>query len=135
MACAWQGWATASMPATSWNGKTRAAGRTTGSAAANRPGILDWTPTSKRSKPAASPSHRSTSISRITNRSRGSNRSRGYLATTRNDSPQQPDFAHLRAGMVQRYVAEKGIKDERILQAMREVPRHLFVPTLVAEKA
>jgi protein-L-isoaspartate(D-aspartate) O-methyltransferase len=57
------------------------------------------------------------------------------LATTRKDSPRQPDFAHLRAAMVQRHVAERGIKDERILQAMRDVPRHLFVPTLVAEKA
>jgi protein-L-isoaspartate(D-aspartate) O-methyltransferase len=37
--------------------------------------------------------------------------------------------------MVQQYVADRGIKDERILQAMREVPRHLFVPTLVAAKA
>jgi protein-L-isoaspartate(D-aspartate) O-methyltransferase len=37
--------------------------------------------------------------------------------------------------MVQQYVASKGIKDERILQAMREVPRHLFVPTLVATQA
>jgi protein-L-isoaspartate(D-aspartate) O-methyltransferase len=37
--------------------------------------------------------------------------------------------------MVQDYVAKRGIKDERILQAMREVPRHLFVPTLVAAKA
>jgi len=46
-----------------------------------------------------------------------------------------PDFAHLREAMVQRHVAERGIKDERILQAMREVPRHLFVPTLVAAKA
>ena len=36
---------------------------------------------------------------------------------------------------MQRHVAERGIKDERILQAMREVPRHLFVPTLVAAKA
>ena len=57
------------------------------------------------------------------------------MATTRKDSPRQPDFAHLRAAMVQRHVAERGIKDERILQAMRDVPRHLFVPTLVAEKA
>jgi protein-L-isoaspartate(D-aspartate) O-methyltransferase len=57
------------------------------------------------------------------------------LATQRKDSPQQPDFAHLRARMVQDYVADRGIKDERILQAMREVPRHLFVPTLVAAKA
>jgi len=37
--------------------------------------------------------------------------------------------------MVQDYVAGRGIKDERILQAMRDVPRHLFVPTLVAAKA
>ena len=37
--------------------------------------------------------------------------------------------------MVQEYVAGRGIKDERILQAMRDVPRHLFVPTLVAAKA
>jgi len=37
--------------------------------------------------------------------------------------------------MVQQFVADRGIKDERILQAMREVPRHLFVPTLVAAKA
>jgi protein-L-isoaspartate(D-aspartate) O-methyltransferase len=46
-----------------------------------------------------------------------------------------PDFAHLRARMVEEYVAGRGIKDERILQAMREVPRHLFVPTLVGAKA
>jgi protein-L-isoaspartate(D-aspartate) O-methyltransferase len=57
------------------------------------------------------------------------------LATTRKDNPQQPDFAHLRARMVQEHVAKRGIKDERVLQAMREVPRHLFVPTLVAAQA
>lgn len=45
------------------------------------------------------------------------------------------DQAHLRALMVERYVAARGIGDERILAAMREVPRHLFVPTLVAAKA
>jgi protein-L-isoaspartate(D-aspartate) O-methyltransferase len=37
--------------------------------------------------------------------------------------------------MVQEHVARRGIKDERILQAMREIPRHLFVPTLVATQA
>lgn len=57
------------------------------------------------------------------------------MATTRKDNPQQPDFAHLRARMVQEHVAKRGIKDERVLQAMREVPRHLFVPTLVAAQA
>lgn len=37
--------------------------------------------------------------------------------------------------MVERYVAARGITDPRILQAMRDVPRHRFVPQLVAEKA
>ena len=37
--------------------------------------------------------------------------------------------------MVDRHVAARGISDARILQAMREVPRHLFVPTVVASKA
>src|SRR5947207_421275 len=37
--------------------------------------------------------------------------------------------------MVDRHVAARGITDPRVLQAMREVPRHLFVPTLVAAKA
>jgi protein-L-isoaspartate(D-aspartate) O-methyltransferase len=37
--------------------------------------------------------------------------------------------------MVERYVAARGITDPRILQAMRDVPRHRFVPPLVAEKA
>jgi protein-L-isoaspartate(D-aspartate) O-methyltransferase len=45
------------------------------------------------------------------------------------------DFAHLRELMVDRHVAARGIKDERVLQAMREVPRHLFVPALVTTKA
>jgi protein-L-isoaspartate(D-aspartate) O-methyltransferase len=45
------------------------------------------------------------------------------------------DYAHLRALMVDRHVAARGIRDERILQAMREVPRHLFVPSVVASKA
>ena len=37
--------------------------------------------------------------------------------------------------MVDRHIAARGIKDPRILQAMREVPRHLFVPATVASKA
>ncbi len=37
--------------------------------------------------------------------------------------------------MVDRYVAARGITDERILQAMRDVPRHRFVPQVVAAKA
>jgi protein-L-isoaspartate(D-aspartate) O-methyltransferase len=45
------------------------------------------------------------------------------------------EYAHLRTLMVDRYVAARGVRDERILQAMREVPRHLFVPAVVAAKA
>ncbi|HYU25624.1 MAG TPA: protein-L-isoaspartate(D-aspartate) O-methyltransferase [Thermoanaerobaculia bacterium] len=45
-----------------------------------------------------------------------------------------PDFTHLRAGMVDA-VRKRGIRDERVLQAMRDVPRHLFVPAVVAAKA
>jgi protein-L-isoaspartate(D-aspartate) O-methyltransferase len=45
------------------------------------------------------------------------------------------DFAHQRALMVERHVAARGVRDERVLQAMRDVPRHLFVPSVVAAKA
>lgn len=45
------------------------------------------------------------------------------------------DFAHLRALMVDRHIAARGISDARILKAMREVPRHLFVSPVVASKA
>ena len=37
--------------------------------------------------------------------------------------------------MVDRYVAARGISNPRVLQAMREVPRHLFVPATVVAKA
>jgi len=37
--------------------------------------------------------------------------------------------------MVERHIAARGIADPKILQAMREVPRHLFVAPVVASKA
>jgi len=45
------------------------------------------------------------------------------------------DYAHQRALMVERHVKARGIGDERLLQAMRDVPRHLFVPSVVASQA
>jgi protein-L-isoaspartate(D-aspartate) O-methyltransferase len=45
------------------------------------------------------------------------------------------ELAHQRLLMVERHVASRGIRDQRVLQAMREVPRHLFVPSVVAAKA
>jgi protein-L-isoaspartate(D-aspartate) O-methyltransferase len=54
------------------------------------------------------------------------------LATSR---AEERELSHLRALMVERYVAARGVRDERVLQAMREVPRHLFVPSMVTAKA
>ena len=52
----------------------------------------------------------------------------------RSSSP-QADYAHLRNAMVDRHVAGRGVRDPRVLAAMREVPRHLFVPDAMAAKA
>jgi protein-L-isoaspartate(D-aspartate) O-methyltransferase len=38
------------------------------------------------------------------------------------------NFEEARHRMVERQLAQRGIADERVLQAMREVPRHRFVP-------
>ena len=45
------------------------------------------------------------------------------------------DFAHQRALMVDRHVKARSVRDPRVLQAMRDVPRHLFVPAVMAAKA
>ncbi len=57
------------------------------------------------------------------------------LGKSEDRAAQEREFAHQRALMVDRHVAARGIRDERVLQAMREVPRHLFVPLVVAAKA
>jgi protein-L-isoaspartate(D-aspartate) O-methyltransferase len=41
----------------------------------------------------------------------------------------------LRLDMVSRYVAPRGVDDPRVLEAMRRVPRHLFVPEPLRSKA
>jgi protein-L-isoaspartate(D-aspartate) O-methyltransferase len=38
------------------------------------------------------------------------------------------DKAGLSDGMVMQQLMKRGIKDERVLRAMRDIPRHLFVP-------
>lgn len=40
----------------------------------------------------------------------------------------QGDFTALRVQMVEQQLRQRGIHDERVLQAMAAVPRHLFVP-------
>lgn len=38
------------------------------------------------------------------------------------------NFEQEREGMVQTQIEARGVRDEKVLKAMREVPRHLFVP-------
>jgi len=57
------------------------------------------------------------------------------LASSSRDEKQERELAHQRALMVDRHVGQRGVADPRILQAMREVPRHRFVPQVVASKA
>src|SRR5262249_16434116 len=44
------------------------------------------------------------------------------------DQTGQDGFAAARSRMVDDQIAARGVRDPRVLAAMREVPRHLFVP-------
>jgi protein-L-isoaspartate(D-aspartate) O-methyltransferase len=45
------------------------------------------------------------------------------------DPKDDPDpQARARAGMVEQQIAARGVKDTGVLEAMRQIPRHLFVP-------
>lgn len=52
---------------------------------------------------------------------------------TSSDEPS--DIRQARADMVRGQIENRGIKDPRLLDAMREVPRHLFVPQALRSKA
>jgi protein-L-isoaspartate(D-aspartate) O-methyltransferase len=45
------------------------------------------------------------------------------------------DFDSLRQAMVEHQIAGRGVRDERVLEAMRTVPREAFVPEPLAEQA
>ena len=47
----------------------------------------------------------------------------------------QPDYECLRLEMVSRQIEERGIREPRLLQALRSVPRHAFVPPEYQEHA
>ena len=49
--------------------------------------------------------------------------------------PDADVYAGVRRRMVEAQLQARGVEDERVLQAMREVPRHRFVPQVVASKA
>lgn len=60
----------------------------------------------------------------------------GLLGAGCPDPKADPDpTARARATMVERQIAARGVKDERVLAVMREVPRHLFVPSDQAGQA
>lgn len=44
-------------------------------------------------------------------------------------------FQRLRAQMVEQQIARRGVRDERVLEVMRQVPRHLFVPLSARREA
>jgi protein-L-isoaspartate(D-aspartate) O-methyltransferase len=47
---------------------------------------------------------------------------------TVNGMRQEPDYTAERRAMIRTQLQRRGITDRRVLQAMREVPRHAFVP-------
>lgn len=44
------------------------------------------------------------------------------------DSPNEAEYAARRQRMVHEQIERRGIRDQNVLQAMHDVPRHLFVP-------
>ena len=51
------------------------------------------------------------------------------------DDPSQGAFGRARLAMVSDQIAARGVKDPRVLDAMRAVPRHEFVPASAREDA
>jgi protein-L-isoaspartate(D-aspartate) O-methyltransferase len=44
-------------------------------------------------------------------------------------------YKHLREWMVESQIVERGIRDKRVIEVMKKVPRHLFVPEDIIESA
>ena len=59
----------------------------------------------------------------------------GLLSSKDDSADVANSFALLRAGMVEQHIAARGVKDERVLEAMRRVPRELFLPKNLREFA
>ncbi len=51
------------------------------------------------------------------------------------EEPSQDEFLRARLAMVADQIAARGVKDARVLDAMRSVPRHEFVPAAVRQDA
>jgi protein-L-isoaspartate(D-aspartate) O-methyltransferase len=55
--------------------------------------------------------------------------------TTASSCAQSQSYDSLREQMVREQIVERGVQDPTVLRAMRDVPRHLFVPAVVADRA
>jgi protein-L-isoaspartate(D-aspartate) O-methyltransferase len=54
---------------------------------------------------------------------------------TNDTSPDTSEFKHARYQMVEQQIAARGVSDTRVLAAMRNIPRHHFVPRRLWPKA
>ena len=59
----------------------------------------------------------------------------GSPASKESSSGELKSFASLRAEMVERDIASRGVRDDLVLEAMRKVPRELFLPKNLREFA
>src|SRR5581483_460028 len=126
--------------------------RTRASSSSRRPTAGSWRTSAAATTPAGAatarspPATRSFPCSRSGSRrsSRGSptscrRRSRTSASSRRPTSRRAPVSAELarrrRLAMVERQLRRRGIRDERVLDAMARVPRELFVPTELRERA
>lgn len=58
-----------------------------------------------------------------------------WLVTAFSSSSNGQDWDALREQMVRRQIERRGVRHQAVLQAMREVPRHLFVPEALRRSA
>ena len=59
----------------------------------------------------------------------------GWWAEARSLAPRPADLERARAGMVEHQLRSRGIRDERVLQAMGTIARHEFVPEAYRARA
>jgi protein-L-isoaspartate(D-aspartate) O-methyltransferase len=59
----------------------------------------------------------------------------GYPASKEDHSDKLKSFPSLRAEMVERNIVTRGVRDDLVLEAMRKVPRELFLPKNLREFA
>ena len=57
------------------------------------------------------------------------------FCTISNSSPRENLFSDLREKMITNQIVARGIKDTQVIEAMRKVPRHFFVPENSRESA